>query len=382
MARFGSNKFKITKRELQSILDALKRKGFKTIGPTVSKDAIVYEEIDSLNDLPIGIGDEQEAGSYRLKKRTDATLFGFASSPHSWKQFLFPAQEKIFSIHQPTEKTSPPLIDPSVRQDPPLAFIGVRSCDLQAIAIQNRVFLEGPYSHAGYKSKAKGLFILAVNCAYPSATCFCSSMGTGPRAKSGFDLLVTEILNGQKEPFYLIEAGSSQGEEIIAQIEKTDATEEDLKKEKDVIQNAEKQIHRRIETQGIKELFYNNLQHPRWEEIAQRCLSCANCTFVCPTCFCSTLIDIPKKAQEIERWMVWDSCFTLNFTHTPAGSVRKSVLSRYRQWMTHKLASWIDQFGISGCVGCGRCITWCPVGIDITEEAEIIRKTSPVKTPS
>ncbi|MBZ0254314.1 MAG: 4Fe-4S dicluster domain-containing protein, partial [Candidatus Methylomirabilis sp.] len=134
------------------------------------------------------------------------------------------------------------------------------------------------------------------------------------------------------------------------------------------------QMGRSLNTDGVKELLYANAEHPRWAETAERCLSCANCTMVCPTCFCSTVEDVSDLSGEAaERRRKWDSCFTMDFSYLVGGSVRGSGAARYRQWMTHKLGSWIDQFGTSGCVGCGRCIAWCPVGIDITEEAEALR---------
>jgi ferredoxin len=116
-----------------------------------------------------------------------------------------------------------------------------------------------------------------------------------------------------------------------------------------------------------------NLEHPRWTEVAKRCLACTNCTLVCPTCFCSTVEDVTDLGgDQIGRERRWDSCFTLEFSYIHGGSVRRDGASRYRQWLTHKLAHWHDQFGSSGCVGCGRCISWCPVGIDITEEVAAI----------
>ncbi|MBF0393567.1 MAG: 4Fe-4S dicluster domain-containing protein, partial [Alphaproteobacteria bacterium] len=117
-----------------------------------------------------------------------------------------------------------------------------------------------------------------------------------------------------------------------------------------------------------------NREHPRWDEVAKRCLTCGNCTMVCPTCFCTTVDDVTDLGgTRTERVRSWDSCFTLDFSYIHGGSVRNEGSSRYRQWITHKLSSWHDQFGSSGCVGCGRCITWCPVGIDITEEVGAIR---------
>ena len=135
---------------------------------------------------------------------------------------------------------------------------------------------------------------------------------------------------------------------------------------------------RSLDQEGLKELLYENRNHPRWDDVADRCLSCANCTMVCPTCFCTTVEDSTDLTGDTaERVRRWDSCFTMDFSYIHGGAVRKSVKSRYRQWMTHKLGTWQDQFGSSGCVGCGRCITWCPVGIDITEEVAAMRNEQP-----
>ena len=129
------------------------------------------------------------------------------------------------------------------------------------------------------------------------------------------------------------------------------------------------QMGRELETDGLRELLERNREHPRWDEVSERCLTCGNCTMVCPTCFCTSVEDVTDlTGEEAERWREWDSCFSLDFSYVVGGSVRSSSRSRYRQWMTHKLGTWWDQFGSSGCVGCGRCITWCPVGIDVTEE--------------
>jgi Fe-S oxidoreductase len=147
-----------------------------------------------------------------------------------------------------------------------------------------------------------------------------------------------------------------------------------LKGADQLVSEAAKKMGRAMNTAGIKELLYKQIDHSRWEEVASRCLTCANCTMVCPTCFCTTVEDVSDVTGEhAERWRKWDSCFNLNFSYIFGGSLRRTVKGRYRQWMTHKLASWIDQFGVSGCVGCGRCITWCPVGIDITEEVRAMR---------
>ncbi|MBI3994646.1 MAG: 4Fe-4S dicluster domain-containing protein, partial [Nitrospirae bacterium] len=206
-------------------------------------------------------------------------------------------------------------------------------------------------------------------------TCFCVSMKTGPRATAGFDLALTEVLESGRHTF-TVEAGTERGAEVLRDLPHTEATEKDRAAVERIVAATASQMGRTLDTTDIKNLLYQNLEHPRWDEVATRCLSCANCTMVCPTCFCSTVEDVTDLTGEhAERWRKWDSCFTSDFSYVHGGTVRPSVKSRYRQWMTHKLATWIDQFGTSGCVGCGRCITWCPVAIDITEEVRAIRET-------
>jgi ferredoxin len=135
-------------------------------------------------------------------------------------------------------------------------------------------------------------------------------------------------------------------------------------------------VPRSLDTDGIRDLLFSNLEHPRWQQVADRCLSCANCTLVCPTCFCSSVSDVADlSGDHASRERQWASCFTLEHSQMHGGNARPTVASRYRQWLTHKLAGWIDQFGSSGCTGCGRCITWCPVGIDLTAEVAAIRET-------
>jgi len=172
----------------------------------------------------------------------------------------------------------------------------------------------------------------------------------------------------------VMELGSAAGAELVRDLRYRPATGVEIAAAERVVARTSDQMGRTLETNGLKELLQANANHPRWDEVAERCLTCGNCTNVCPTCFCTTTDDATDITGTIsERVRRWDSCFTLDFSYVHGGSVRSSARSRYRQWITHKLAHWIDQFGSSGCVGCGRCITWCPVGIDITEEATAIR---------
>ncbi|AXA37618.1 MAG: sulfite reductase subunit A [Candidatus Hydrogenedentota bacterium] len=355
-----------------ALFDALRAEGYKIIGPTVQDGAIVYDEINSPDDLPAGWGDLQEPGKYRLRRRSDQALFGYVVGPHSWKRFLFPPHLRMWRAVK--NRTGFQII-PDQEEPPRMAFLGVRPCELQAIAIQDTIFKGTKYVDPVYQGRRHAALIIAVNCAEPAGTCFCTSMKTGPRALAGFDIALTELLTDGKHRF-LLESGSVRGVELLRKLPTQPATEEDRKEAEAVTREAAGRITRQLETEGLRDLLLSNLEHPRWEAIADRCLACANCTMVCPTCFCSTVEDTTDLVgNHAERWRRWDSCFNLDFSYIHGGSVRQSTMSRYRQWMTHKLASWVDQFGTFGCVGCGRCITWCPVGIDITEEARQMRQT-------
>jgi sulfhydrogenase subunit beta (sulfur reductase) len=363
----------ITLEGLQSLVSVLERRGYRVIGPTRRDGAIVYDDISDIADLPKGWRDDQDGGHYRLHKRDDEALFGYAVGPQSWKQFLHPP---MLSLWRAEKREQDFDIVAGSETPPRFAFVGVRSCELNAIAIQDRVFLAGPYVDSHYRARRDGAFIIAVNCGQAAGTCFCVSMDTGPACASGFDLALTEIITGERHVF-LLEVGTETGAEVLNEIPHEPAQAGDIAQADAIIARTAASMGRAMDTGGIKELLLGNLQHPRWDNVAKRCLACGNCTMVCPTCFCTAVEDASDVSGQVAtRTRRWDSCFTMDFSYIHGGSVRSSAKSRYRQWMTHKLASWFDQFGTSGCVGCGRCITWCPVGIDITEEVRAIRRST------
>jgi ferredoxin len=355
---------------LGELFQALVARGFEIVGPTARDGAIVYDRISGVSDLPAGWTDEQEAGHYRLIRRNDQALFGYVVGPQSWKKYLHPAEVKLFAAER---QSGAFRILNNETKPAPRAFIGVRACELAALKIQDRVLLADKYTDPIYAARREGVFIVAVQCTQSAATCFCASMGTGPQVKGGFDLRLTELLDSAHQ--FLIEAGSERGEQVLLEFETTPAGDSELRQAEAAVEKAARDQVRSIDQDGIKELLYQNFNSPRWDDVAARCLTCANCTMVCPTCFCTSVEDVTDvTGDHAERWRRWDSCFTLNFSHIHGGSIRVSSKARYRQWMTHKLAAWIDQFGSSGCTGCGRCITWCPAGIDITEEVRAMRE--------
>ena len=370
--RIMSEVFILVREQFGELLVALRNRGYQVIGPMVRDGAIVYGQLDSLEDLPIGWTEEQEGGTYRLKKRGDNALFGYTVGPHSWKQLLHPPSVRLWQASK--SGTSFQILEEK-REVPKMTFLGVRACELRAIAIQDAVFLGGKFVDRFYKANREGAFVVAVNCGQASNTCFCVSMNAGPKASSGFDLALTEILE-EANHYFVVEVGTPLGAEVLQGLPCRPANKAEGEEAASVHAKTATQMGRSMETAGIKELLYANLENPQWEAVATRCLSCGNCTMVCPTCFCTTVEDVTDlKGEHAERWQKWDSCFTMDFSYLHGGSIRGSTKARYRQWMTHKLATWIDQFGSSGCVGCGRCITWCPVAIDITEEVRSIRAT-------
>ena len=365
--------FVIERSDLHKLLDMVIALGYMPVGPVVREGAIVYDELCGVQDLPEAWTEDQEAGTYRLKRRDDAALFGFNNGPHSWKKYLFPPKSKLwqavkmdgggFTIEEPKDVAKP------------FAFIGVRACDLHAIQVQDRVFMNEQHPDPLYTSRRQGALVIAVNCGQAAKTCFCTSTNTGPRAETGYDLALTEILDGD-DHYFVAEIGSKKGLSLMAEIPHAEAGSRHILRAEQSSKRAEAQMGRQIDLSDIKELLYRNYDNERWDELEKRCLACGNCTMACPTCFCSKVEDATDlTGDHAERWREWDSCFTMDFSYIHGGSVRQTIHSRYRQWLMHKLATWVEQFGTSGCVGCGRCITWCPVGIDLTEEVRLIRES-------
>jgi len=342
--------------------------GYRVIGPAVQDGAITLRELSSAAELPFGWGVRLEPGGYRLRRRDDTAAFGHSAGPQSWKRFLHPPRERLWSASRTADGFE---LSGDGEEVPRYAFLGVRPCDLRAIGIQDRILAQ-PGSR--YAARRGGLFIIAVNCTEPGETCFCTSMGTGPGVQDpGYDLALTELVDDRGHRF-LVEVGSQQGADILWEVRTRRADDATAEQARSAVEAAADQMGRQMQADGLRDLMADSHQAAPWDDVAARCLSCGNCTMACPTCFCTTIQDTTDLTGEhAERWEQWDSCYDLDFSYLAGGSVRSSPKSRYRQWLTHKLGTWHDQFGSSGCVGCGRCIVWCPTGIDLTEEVKALR---------
>ncbi|MDJ0836187.1 MAG: 4Fe-4S dicluster domain-containing protein [Acidobacteriota bacterium] len=359
---------------LNALIATLRERGYKVIAPTPMDGAVVLGEITDAGQLPRGYCDEQEKGVYRLKKTDRDAFFDFNVGPRSPKRYLFPTNHVLWRSRQENGRLE---IYSESDDEKPFAFLGIRPCEMKAVAVQDRVLSKGPFADRIYSNRRQKALFIPVDCTRAGKTCFCTSMGGGPEATEGYHLALTEVIDENRH-FFLARPGEENSVNLLECMQAVPATAEEIKQGRDLIEKTAACMGREVNTAGVAEMLAEYRDHPHWEEIGKRCMNCTNCTMVCPTCFCFEVEDHNDlTGQNTERTRQWDSCFNLSFTYQHGGSVRHTNKARYRQWLTHKFSAWHDQFGESGCVGCGRCITWCPVGIDVTEEIQMFQeKTS------
>jgi ferredoxin len=360
----------LVRAEFQRLIDALREAGHRVLGPTHEGAALVLGEIRSVSDLPVGWRDEQAPGRYRLVPSGGEELFGVVLGPGGLKSHTFAPREPLLQIEMdgnagPGRGFRAEAVLPETER---LAILGVRACDLAGLAVQDRVFLRDRFPDPAYAARRESLFLVAVGCIRSVDTCFCASMDTGPEPRAGYDLALTELGDG-----FVVRAGSEAGRALLDTLLLPEAPARALAREEEGYAACAGGMRRSLPRESVRDLLFANLEHPRWDDVAARCLSCGNCTMVCPTCFCHDVRDEPSlDLTSSLRVREWDSCFNREHAQVHGVNFRPHVRERYRQWLVHKLASWVDQFDTSGCVGCGRCITWCPVGIDLTEEVAAI----------
>ncbi|MFC9555292.1 4Fe-4S dicluster domain-containing protein [Rhodococcus sp. NPDC056960] len=362
----------LSRRGLDQLIEVLHTHGYRVVGPTATDSAIVLTELESGAQLPSGWGVTTGPGTYRLHRRDDAAVFGHSAGPQSWKRFLHPPRQQQWSVNRDGVFTEP------AHDDRPYAFVGVRGCDLAAISVLRRVLCPDPNADSPTARRFRRLFVVAAHCTEPGEVCFCTSMGTGPAAGPGYDLALTERIDDEHGHRFVVDVGTDNGADVLAEVAHRAAAPAEIDDAHHAVSAAAGRMGRTMPDVDLRQLLHSARDAEVWDDVASRCLTCGNCTMVCPTCFCTTSEDVTDLTGEhAERWQHWSSCFEPDFSHLHGGNVRVSAESRYRQWMSHKLGTWFDQFGSSGCVGCGRCIDWCPVGIDITEEAARLAQVLP-----
>lgn len=363
--------FRLEKSGLDRLLSSLIQQGFRTLAPIERDGTVMWDVIESAAALPWGRRESQQPGCYRLEKGDANRCFDVVNGPQSLKSLTFVSREKLSSVRREADAGVSKINFYPVRPEAEkIAVLGARACDLAALAMQEKILTQGEYADPFFTARRDSLLIVAVNCMRSADTCFCASMDTGPKAISGFDLAMTEL-----DAAFLIEAGSEIGSAILAELSLPVAEVGEIEAAAAAIAAAAASQKRAIDQHGLPQALFDAHNHPQWDDVAGRCLSCTNCTMVCPTCFCHAVEEVPSLDRgESERFRSWDSCFSPEHGYIHGKNMRPTTRERYRMWMTHKLGAWIDQFDASGCVGCGRCISWCPVGIDLVEEYSKVRE--------
>jgi len=347
--------------DLQALLDILRTRGYECIGPVARDGVIQYLPLTKISQLPQGLQDQQAPGKYRLVQQGHERLFAWANGSQGIKPFVFASKEVLWRCAQ--EGKGNLKFEDAKPRPHKIAIIGARACDIAALYIQDKHFLQDQYQDPYYAARRQGLAIVAVNCSHSADTCFCASTGDGPEVTYGFDISLSELDDG-----YLVEARSQFGGHLLQQLPTQPATDSQLNQAREQLHTAAKQ-QRALPSRNLYQTLFARLEHKHWQQIEERCLACGNCTSVCPTCFCHAQTESPSiDGLHSEHRRHWDSCFNAGHSYIHGITIRATTAQRYRQWLTHKLGSWHEQYGRSGCVGCGRCISWCPVGIDITEE--------------
>lgn len=362
----------MTLADFDALVDALCSEFDEVVAPVLVDGVIRMRPIDGADELPSGVTDDQRPGAYRATKTGGTHRFSYAVGPDSLKAIVHPPRSPVWSMTRDDDGNVAVSVAPTRRVR--RAVLGARACDLAALERLGHTQLDGPHPDRHHAAARDGLFLIGVDCSQPAPTCFCESTGTGPSVDGGAaDLSMTE-LDGDDGVHYVLRAGSDRGREFAESLGLRSAEPDELAD----AERARRSVHTAMRAMpaDAAAIVLADLEHPRWDDVAERCLTCGNCTAVCPTCFCTDTADqVDLDGGTAHRDRVWDTCFSLEYSHLGPGPVRSSPRSRYRQWLTHKLGTWHDQFGESGCVGCGRCITWCPVGIDITAEVDALAST-------
>ncbi len=348
----------LSRSRLSSLFDLLQQRGYLLVGPQAVDCAILYRPLQHPERLPNGIEQIQQPGQYRLIRTDSPRQFSWANGPQALKPLTFAPRETLWRSELNADGSL--SFHEEIASPTPTAVIGVRGCDLAALALQDRHFTDDPY----YRQHRDSLLLIAVDCSHPADTCFCASTGDGPDAKAGYDLALIELDDG-----FLVRAGNEHGRALMGSLPLVRATPGQQEQAEAQHQQACQQ-QRQLPTFEPAQLIHQG-QHPAWETVADACLSCGNCTSVCPSCFCFSESEVPEldgTASSHQRQ--WDSCFSEGHSYIHGHHFRPDTKGRYRQWLTHKFGSWVEQYGRSGCTGCGRCISWCPVGIDPLEVLE------------
>ena len=342
---------KIKKNKIGLLLKKLIPK-YRVVGPVESDGITSFKEITS--------------DSQRL-------TFNFYNTDKSPKDIIFPQVEIMFTYDG--EK-----IQPIEYKGKPTIIFGIRPCDTKSLLLLDKVFAAEKYKDTYWMERRTNTLVFALGCNNPLPTCFCNWLDGGPFNKEGADIFLTDIGDA-----LLVEPCSRRGEKFIVNgdaifdeiCEK--ATKDDLKQAEKVEDKAKSMLGKLVDLSYLKRNLDSLWDDPIWDELSHKCLGCAACTYLCPTCHCFDIQDeeivvagpTPAKGRRIR---IWDSCMFALFTREASGhNPRPTTKERLRQRIMHKFSYFVEDFGNFACVGCGRCVRSCPVNVDIREIINTIK---------
>lgn len=327
---------------------------------SLSNLSALFNKIAEVSALYIPV--DTEKGRVEYKKYSDGLVMSNAlKTDRSAKDFFFPQTENLMEFK--TDGRNIEVIDTRSEAEDFVIF-GVRACDVKSLEVLDRVFLAEPVDTYWANRREHGV-IVAMACTRPTETCFCKTFGIDPANPLG------DISCYKTEDAVYLEGVTEKGKALMARLE---GVTEDCGLE--AVEEQKKQISEVMEKLPLKNLkaesfgkdktdkFFNA---PEWKTLSESCLGCGTCTFVCPTCQCYDIKDFKGK-DGVKRFRCWDSCMYSDFTKMSAGQPRLTQLERFRQRFMHKLVYYpTNNDGIFGCVGCGRCLSKCPISMNIVK---------------
>ncbi len=333
----------------------------------------VADLLKLLSDFEI-FGPIQEDETFSYQNIQDGKMvFDFTNSQKPPKQVFFPQTEKMFDFKR--EGKAFTGVQAVEKSEKPILLFGIRPCDTSAMTVLDKLFT-WDYIDPYYNDRRTNATVISFSCTnpqMPQKTCFCTSVDGGPNSTKGADMLWTDIGDS-----YLVESITDKGKKILDLGKKyfKDATSDHKKKAQDIQKKAEESITKTLEKKGLGQALEASFDNTYWDQFSQRCLGCGICTLMCPTCHCFDINDIISKGKGW-RERTWDSCQYEYYTiHASGHNPRPAKKHRQRNRLYHKFLYMDKNLDVLGCVGCGRCISKCPVNIDIVEVAEGIKEVT------
>jgi sulfhydrogenase subunit beta (sulfur reductase) len=307
---------------------------------------------------------------FRILDEEKTPDFNYQNTRLSPKSVIYPQSERMFEVNLDEKDPEANIYKEAAKDYFPQAVVGVRPCDGHAFQIVKCNFDNPEYRDPWWVQRFESTTLVGIGCNEPCSTCFCSSVGGGPFSEKGLDVLVYDL--GET---LVAKTITAKGEELLRQAEGGKSVDErGRKRMEELAAKAKKRITSTVATDRLKDKVVTQLfDAPFWEEVVFACINCGTCTFLCPTCWCFDIQD-EVMGKVGDRMRNWDSCMFPLFTlHGSGHNPREKKLQRVRQRFMHKLKYYVDKYneGIQ-CSGCGRCVRYCPVNIDIRHVAELM----------